>query len=189
MVAWALVVVGEAAGGRAHLELPARYLEPFRLASQVRPHRRAAARQPAQEQCLAHRLRVLELVANDELVELIRTHVVQYGESPVSDVRHVGQRPLAVEQLDVAAHCAWRLERVVGGRELLVQQRPAAQPVDRPQVLVRGDVREVPDQRAHDRVERAMDDVVVQAIHQGERRSSGVVQLRRQVEHRSIHGD
>src|SRR5207248_890339 len=50
MVAWALVVVGEAAGGRAHLELPARYLEPFRLARQVRPRRRAAARQPAQEQ-------------------------------------------------------------------------------------------------------------------------------------------
>jgi len=76
----------------------------------------------------------------------------------------------------------------VSGRQVLVQQRLAAQAVDRPEVLVRSDVREVPHQRAHERVERPLDVFVRQALDKRERRRPRLLELMRQVERGPIHG-
>ena len=62
----------------------------------------------------------------------------------LAHVGEVAERLAAVEQRQVAADRARRLERVVHRGQLGVQQRLAAVAVHEPQVLVGGDVREVP---------------------------------------------
>ena len=54
-----------------------------------------------------------------------------------------------------------------------MQQRLAAEAVHEPEVLVGGDVREVPDQRAHDRVELALELGVVEVRDERERAARG----------------
>ena len=51
------------------------------------------------------------------------------------------------------AHGARRLEGVVAGGEVGPQERLAGEAVHEPEVLVGGDVAEVPDERAHDRID------------------------------------
>src|SRR5205823_6663852 len=119
----ALVVVGEAAGGRPHLERPGGDLDPVVVAVGAWQAIRRTARQPAEEQRLAHRLRVLQLVPDHELVQIASPHVLQYAQRPLADLRHVRERLLAVEELDLAAHGAWRLECVVGRRKVLAHKR------------------------------------------------------------------
>ena len=55
------------------------------------------------------------------------------------------------ERLDLAAHRAGRLKRVVHAREVGRQQLQSREPVPQPQILVGGDVTEIPGERAHDR--------------------------------------
>ena len=87
---------------------------------------------------------------------------------PLAHVRQVLARAAGVEQLDLAAHRARRLERVVDGRELGVQQVAAGVAVHRPQILVGGDVGEVPGERAHQRIDLALERVVVEVGDEGE---------------------
>ena len=75
----------------------------------------------------------------------------------------------AVEDRQVAADGARRLERVVHRGELGVQQRLAAVAVDEPQVLVGGDVREIPRERAHQRGVRGLHLLVGERLDHGER--------------------
>ncbi len=125
--------------------------------------RRRAGGQAAEEHRLAHRLGVLELVAQHHLVQLPRAGPREHVERAVADPVEIRQRPRPVEQLDLGAHGARGLERVVGRGQVGVQQGLAGQAVDAPEVLVCGDVAQVPDERAHDRVQRAVDDLVVEA--------------------------
>jgi hypothetical protein len=69
-----------------------------------------------------------------------------------------------------------------------VQERLAAQAMDRPQVLVRSDVREIPHQRAHDLIERLVHDVVIQPLDECERRLPSLPQRARPDECCLIHG-
>ena len=75
----------------------------------------------------------------------------------------------AAEDLDAAAHGARRLERVVERRQLRMQQRPAGEAVVEPQVLVGRDVPEVPHERAHDRVDHALEVLVGEVADQRQR--------------------
>ena len=106
---------------------------------------------------LQHRLVVLLLVLEDHLVDLGRAAAGEHLERALADLREVGQRLAAVEQGEVAADGARRLEGVVHRGQLRVQQRLAAVAVDEPEVLVGGDVAEVPHQWAHQRGVRGLD--------------------------------
>ncbi len=117
---------------------------------------------------LQHRLDVLLLVLQDQLVE----HGVDAvpgsrGEHALADGGEVVARTGGVEQLDLAADRSRRLKGVVCCREVLAQQRLATVPVREPQILVGGDVGEVPGERAHQRVELALE--VGVADRRGER--------------------
>ncbi len=81
----------------------------------------------------------------------------------------VAERLRAVEQRQVAADVARRLERVVHRGVVGRQQRLAAVAVHQPQVLVGGDVREVPHQRAHQRRVRGLDVGVGEALDERQR--------------------
>ena len=96
-MARAFVVVGEAAGRSAHLEVAGGNLEPVRRSCPVRRRGRLATGQPAQEERLAHRLRVLELVEDDEVVQLARADPLQHVERPCADLLEVLERLLAIE--------------------------------------------------------------------------------------------
>jgi hypothetical protein len=172
----------------AHLELAGVELDPVRIAVDRRKRAGLAARLAAQPQRLPHRLGVLELVEDHEVVQLARAHTIEYVERPGSDVLHVGERLPAVQQLYLAARGPRRLERVIGRGQFLVQQRLATQAVHRPQVLVRRDVRQVPHERTHDRIERPVHDVVRQRLDQVERRLSRLPQRARPDECPLIHG-
>ncbi len=86
-----------------------------------------------------------------------------------ADRRHVLPGVVRCERLDLAAHGARRLERVVQRGELGAQQLEAAVAVGEPQVLVGGDVAEVPHQRAHDRRVHALELLVVERRDQRQR--------------------
>src|SRR4051794_14758615 len=155
----ALVVVGERAVAGAHAEATARDGDPVVVGGAQRAERRLAGREQAAElHRLAHRLGVLELVAEHHLVEhRVRAVAVRRLDHTRPHLVEVGARAGGVEQLDVAADAARRLERVVARRELGMQQRPAGEAMHEPELLVRGDVREVPDERAHDRVDLTLE--------------------------------
>ena len=165
-VAGALVVVGEDAVGGAERDGPGGDVEPLgrRVAVEGRKRRVARGQQPAQAHRLAHGLGVLELVAHDHLVHAPGRRRGRRC-TPSVRSRTVGEVParaLGVEQLDLAAHGARRLERVVARGELGVQQRLAGEAVHEPEVLVGGDVPQVPRQRAHDRVDLALELPVIE---------------------------
>ena len=90
----------------------------------------------------------------------------------------VGARFGGVEQLRFAPLRAGRLEGVVELGEVGPQQLQAGVAVGQPQVLVGGDVREVPHERAHDRRVRALELAVVEVGHQLQRAAAGLVQGR-----------
>jgi hypothetical protein len=118
---------------------------------------------------LQHRLGVLQLVTQDELVEhRVRAPLVEHLERACADVVEVAQRAGVVEELDAPPHAARGLERVVHGGELAMQQLPPAVAVHEPEVLVRRDVRQVPHERAHHRVDLALEVVGGEGSHEGE---------------------
>ena len=127
---------------------------------------------------LQHRLGVLLLVAHDELVER-RVHAAT-SRSPFAHGGEVGERLVAAQVREVAALGARRLERVVDLGQLRSHQGEAAAAVREPQVLERGDVAEIPDERAHQRRVDALERAVVQVRDERERARARVAQ---RVEH------
>ena len=79
---------------------------------------------PAERHRLQHRLGVLELVADHELVQLTAVGDRRLERSRAHR-RHVLEQFLAAEELQVTADRPRRLERVVERREVLPQQLPA----------------------------------------------------------------
>ena len=97
---------------------------------------------------LAHRLGVLQLVAQHQLHQVpagphAREHLVRAR----THVRQIRTGAGRVEQRQIAPHGARRLERVIHRRQFRVQQRQTTVAMTQPQVLVRSDVRQVPDER------------------------------------------
>jgi hypothetical protein len=90
-------------------------------------------------------------------------------EHALADRLQVGDGLEPVEDLDLAAHRARGLERVVGDRQVGPQQRLARRAVDQPQVLVGGDVAEIPRQRAHDRREHCVQTLLIEVGDELER--------------------
>ena len=111
---------------------------------------------------------MLVLVAQDQLGQLAGAVALDRVQRALAHVGEVGERLLAVEQREVAADLARRLEGVVHGGQLRRQQGRVAEAVDQPQVLVGGDVGEVPHQRAHQRRVRGLDVGVGEPRDQGE---------------------
>ena len=100
----------------------------------------------------------------------------QRGEDALADVVQVGAGRRRVQLLDLAAHRAGSLEGVVELGELGAQQRQPGVAVGQPQILVGGDVREVPDERAHDRRVGALERRVVEVRDERVRRAARVAQ-------------
>jgi hypothetical protein len=116
---------------------------------------------------------VLELVAQHELDELGSRAPHAAGEHLLrarADLLEVAAGAGRVEQRERAAYRARRLEGVVERGELGVQELPAADAVADPQVLVGRDVREVPDQRGHERIDHALEVARREVGDQGQRR-------------------
>ena len=155
-----LVVVGEALGACAHRERAAGDRDPV-VAGGGRDgtQRRLARGQHAAElHRLAHRLGVLELVADHHLVKhRVGCAVLERAQDAGADGVEVIAGRGRVEQLDLPADGARRLERVVHRGELRVQQRLAREAMHEPQVLVGRNVGKVPHERAHDRVDLALE--------------------------------
>src|SRR5262249_21034803 len=129
-------------------------------------------------QQLQHRLVVLELVRQQHLVDESFTqqavlggggdvHALQYVESPLADVVHVGAELLAVEDRQLAADPARALDRGIESAELAVQRLAAADALDQPELLEVGDVAEVPGERAEQRRVDGVQLLVVELLHQG----------------------
>jgi hypothetical protein len=164
-VARALVVVGEHAVGGAERGRAGGDVEPLGrgVAVEGLKHRLARGQQAAEPHGLAHGLGVLELVADHHLVHhRVDPAGVDGRQRPLADLRQVLARAVGVEQLDLAAHGARRLEGVVARGELGTQQRLVGEAVHEPQVLVGRDVPQVPRERAHDRVDLALELLVVE---------------------------
>jgi hypothetical protein len=121
---------------------------------------------------------VLGLVADDHLEDrpVAGADALEHLQRATADGREVLEHVGAAQARDVAAHGPRRLEGVVEVREVAAQQRLAAVAVDEPQVLVGGDVPEVPAQRAHERVVHALERVVVERGDECEGARAGPVQ-------------
>ncbi len=94
-----------------------------------------------------------------------------------ADSRQIVPRLGRSERLDFPAHRAWRLERVVALRQVWPQQLEARVAMGQPQVLVGGDVAEIPDERAHDRRVHALQVLVAESGDQRERARAGLVKI------------
>ena len=155
----ALVVVGELTGGRADRAFapgdPSTNSRPVRAGPDSRERRSQLRRlvigQPGQLKRLEHRLVVLVLVAEHHLVQeaVADAALLDHLERPRADLLEVLARLAGSQERKITAVRARCLERVVDIGEVVVEQRPAAVAVDEPQVLERGDVAEVPHERAH----------------------------------------
>ena len=183
-VARALVVVGETLRGRADRERAGGQGDPLALLV----HRRqrpialgqlAGGQQPGDRHRLAHRLCVLELVAEHHLADrpvaepLARERRGGAGADGSQIVARRG-RP---ERLDFPAHRARRLERVVQLGQIRAQQLQARVAMSEPQVLVGGDVTEIPDERAHDRRVHALEIRVADSRDQRERARARLLEV------------
>ncbi len=164
----------------APISVPAGDLDPVARRAAVGPRVRAAARQAGEKQRLAHRLVVLGLVADDQLEErpVAGSDALEHVERPLAHGRDVLEDLAAAEEGNVAAHGARGLEGVIEVGEVAAQQRLAAMAMHDPEILVGGDVAEVPVQRAHQRVLDALEVVVVEARDERERPIAGVLQGR-----------
>ena len=106
---------------------------------------------------------MLELVADDHLVhDGVDAAGVDRGQRALAHGGEVLARSVRVEQLDLAAHRPRRLEGVIARGELGVQQRLAGEAMHEPEILVGRDVGQVPHQRAHERVDLALELGVVE---------------------------
>ena len=114
---------------------------------------------------------MLELVAHDQLAQHAVTDAAlgDHLRGARADGVHVLQRVGGAERLDLPAHGARRLERVVQVGEVSSQQLAATVAMAQPQVLIGGDVGEIPHQRAHDRRVNALELLVVELRHERQR--------------------
>ena len=94
---------------------------------------------------------MLVLVADHKLVQQAVAHPLGLGQLPHArtDLGQVLVRLGAAQVRKIATLPARRLEGVVDLCEVPAQHRLAPEAVDEPQVLERGDVAEVPHERAH----------------------------------------
>src|SRR5918998_1658500 len=107
---------------------------------------RVAAGQVGEKERLAHRLVVLGLVADDQLEKrpVAGAPGGQHVQRARADGGEVVEDVLPAQERDVAAYRARRLEGVVEVGEVAAQQLAAAVAMDEPEVLVSGDVAQVP---------------------------------------------
>jgi hypothetical protein len=155
-----LVVVGEPVLAGAEGDRPARVRGERQLVARADGPRAAPARveQPAEDHRLQHRLGVLELVAQDHLVQVrVRAPLVQDLERPCAHRGEMVERLVEAEQSAPGADGARGVGGVVQRGEVGPQQGTTAVAVHEPQVLVRREVAEVPDQRAPERVDLAFE--------------------------------
>ncbi len=164
----ALVVVGEALAGRPHRERPRLdahdvRLRGARLGRRMRPAGRLVDAGLGERERLQHRLVVLMLVLHEHV-----PHEPSAVEPAIGGGRYVGlvedsdgalaHRVHEVARLgqsqvgDLGPHRPRRLGRVVEVGELGAQGVEPADPLAEPEVLEGGDVAEVPDERAHQRI-------------------------------------
>ncbi len=164
-----LVVVREALLRRAHCETARRKLLSALggpCVAGLPPRRRVHAR-VRQLQGLQHGLVVLMLVLQEHLPDE-RRNPVEHRQRPSAHPLHQGNGLNAAQVRELAPVGARRLEGVVDVGEVGAQQFEPGLPSD-PEVLERGDVPEVPDERAHQRVVNAIEIVVGDVLDQGKR--------------------
>jgi hypothetical protein len=82
----------------------------------------------------------------------IELELVEHLERPLAHLLHVRADLVGAQDRQLAADLARLLDRVVELAEVTAQRLAAADPADKPELLEVGDVPEVPDQRAEDRV-------------------------------------
>ena len=177
-MARALVVVGEPLVRGAELERAGRDLDQLEAGRRRTGRRRRRLDAPAgvvvaharEHERLQHRLLVLVLVADHELVQQAVADAAGLGQLAHARA-HLGQvlvRLGAPQVGEIAALPARRLEGVVDLGEVPAQHRLAAEAVHEPQVLEGGDVPEVPHQRAHQLRVHALEVLGAHRLHQRE---------------------
>ena len=82
----------------------------------------------------------------------IELDLVEDLEGPLADPFHVGADLVGPQDRQLAADLAGLLDRVVELAQLSAEWLAPADPLDQPELLEVGDVPQVPDQRAEDRV-------------------------------------
>jgi hypothetical protein len=119
---------------------------------------------------LQHRLVVLVLVLDDHFPDGPHaSHEIEHLERAGTRTDHELERLSPPQIGKVAAIRTGRLGSVVHDREIRVKRRHAPRSLREPEVLERGDVAEVPDERAHQRVVDAMKVLVAHALDERER--------------------
>ncbi len=165
-----LVVKGEAVVGSAHAKWPAGHLDPSVAGRRRRgPLPRVTPGQSGQEQRLAHRLLVLKLVAGHHRGDraVAGALALEHGGGAIAHLAEVGTQRVAAQEVQVAAHRARGLEGVVEVGQLGAKQGQAPVTVGDPEVLVGGDMPQVPGQRAHHRCPGALQDGVIETLDEG----------------------
>ncbi len=103
---------------------------------------------------------MLVLVAHDHAVHeqtveqwftRVEVGAREHVERPLAHVGHEVARRVGTEQVEIGALAAWVLERVVDVVEARVRGVARLQLPQEPELLVVADVREVPDERGHQR--------------------------------------
>jgi hypothetical protein len=89
-------------------------------------------------------------------------------QGPLADLRQVGPNLVGSQDRQRAADLARLLDRVVELAEVTPEWLPAADPLDEPELLEVGDVPEVPDQWAENRVVYAVELLLRERLDQGE---------------------
>jgi len=90
----------------------------------------------------------------------------QHLECPLADLLHVGANLVGPQDRQLAADLARLLDRVIERAEVPAQGLAAADPLDQPELLEVGDVPEIPDQRAENRVVDAVELLVRERLDQ-----------------------
>jgi hypothetical protein len=167
----ALVVVGEAVRTRAERERTGLHAHHLRAPAERRlPREPAAPRRvgPAlgQLQGLEHGLVVLVLVLHQHLPDeaariqpvapLREVGVLEHLQGPLAHLLHEQPRARVAQVGQVTSAWAGSLGSVVGVRQVGPERLEPARPLAEPEVLEGGDVPEIPDERAHERIVHAV---------------------------------
>jgi hypothetical protein len=159
VVARAFVVIGKSVVRRAYLaltgcncdQLEPRVLLTTGLVPRVERGRAAKTVEMGKLERLQHRFAVLLLVADDEFMDIARAAIGRYLEYPLAHLGEIFARLRTSQERQFPAAGSRGLKRVVHLGQVLAQQRQTAEAMGQPQVLKRGDVPQIPDQRAHQR--------------------------------------
>jgi hypothetical protein len=149
---------------------------------------------------LQHRLLVLELVLGDQAVDVrvalerigvVERHVLEHLQRVAADALEVGARLARGQDRQPRAFRARVPERVVDVVEPLALRFPA-EATHEPELLEPADVREVPDERRHQRRDLREQELVVERLDQPQRRLARPLQRRddvrlRRVAYRGAH--